>query len=247
MKRLALYGAVAILSFATFVVLFAPASAIWLLMRDTVSQRLPDLAVGAVSGTLWSGQADLQYRGFPPAALTFQLAFLPLLVGSAEWSTQLEGPGIQASLAFIVTADDLDISGEATIDSRYINAVSSQYGFTFPGKLDIRELQLRSQNHWLQSAAANLRWDGGRVRIAPAGAAPQIADLPALSGRLYQSAEALQLDILQRTDMLMRISLQPTGWAVVDIKARLFTLAGIPAPPGADPDSSAAVFEERIL
>jgi hypothetical protein len=245
-KRALLYLAVFVTGFTIFVVAFLPASSAWLLVKDDVARVLPKLEVQAVTGTVWQGQAGIRYREFPPTDLDWSLSPLELLKGRALVDTVAAGAGHQLDGTTTITPDAADFSFKGHVDSDYINTVSRQYGLTFSGRLEIQRLHLAADPRWFTSADGAFSWPGGPI-VYNTIQGPQTLTLPGLDGRLYLDGENLRLDVVRGDASLMSITLRPTGWVLVDLKARLFDLAALPWPAGAAPDDSALMLEEKLF
>lgn len=246
MKRVALYIAAFVFSFLAFVVAFAPARAIWPFVRDDVQTALPNLEVAAIDGTVWNGTALLRYRDFPETVLTWSLSPLQLLTGHLRVDAHLDGNGIDVT-SLVMAASNMT-AGDATgnIESTFVNVASAQMGLRFSGTLRIEGLALASDNHWFTRAAGTLRWEGGPVQYnAPDGYRTMV--LPALDGALALVGSDLTLTVRHQTEDVILIALQPSGWASVDIKARLFMLAGLPVSSDTRADMSIIRAEEQLF
>jgi len=241
------YFCVAVVSFLIFIVVFAPATPVWSLIRENVHERVPDLNVYRVSGTIWNGESEIQFRQFPPSLLTWQLSPLDLIKGVAKIKARAAGKGHLLEAETTLTASNGDIKSlHGTIDSDYINVVSERFGFTFSGDLEIRELSISADRHWITDATGTVHWTGGRILIATA-AGPQSIVLPPLQGQLLMRQQQLILNITHQQHTLIRITLQKGGWAEVAIKGWLYDLANLPLPGGSDLNETILLIEEKIL
>ncbi|MDP4765206.1 MAG: hypothetical protein NWR61_02555, partial [Pseudomonadales bacterium] len=61
MSRKLLYVFAAVLGFVGFILVYAPARPLWGFISDDVGRQAPRLQVRAVGGTVWQGQADIQF------------------------------------------------------------------------------------------------------------------------------------------------------------------------------------------
>ena len=234
-------------SFLIFIVVFAPATPVWSLIRGNVHERVPDLSVYRVSGTIWNGESGIQFRQFPPSLLTWQLSPVDLIQGVAKITTRAEGEGHTLEAETTLTASSGDIKSlHGTINSDYINVVSEQFGFTFSGDLEISELSISADQHWITDAAGTAHWTGGQILVTT-GAGPQSIVLPPLQGLLFMQQQQLILDIMHQQQTLIRITLAKGGWAEVAIKGRMFDLANLPLPGESDLNETILLIEEKIL
>ncbi|MEX2489231.1 MAG: type II secretion system protein N [Pseudomonadales bacterium] len=247
MKHLLLYVGLGLSAFAAFAIIFAPASAVWLLIGDRVEATLPQLRVFSVDGTVWSGSSDFQYQEFPVSYLEWNLDPLSVFGGSADMDLNLTGEGLRIQAHGSISARQMEIQQfSGFVDSDYINAASQQYGLTFSGRLDIVRLLVTFDHRWVTEASGKFNWDGGRV-IFQSAAQVQVLDLPPLSGKLYSGDPQLHLDVQHEQEPVLEVILKPTGWAAVNLKGRLFEIGGITWPGGPDPDATALRVEERIF
>ncbi len=241
------YFCIAVVSFLIFIVVFAPATPVWSLIRGNVHERVPDLNVYRVSGTIWNGESEIQFRQFPPSLLTWQLSPVDLIKGVANITARAVGEGHALEAEITLTVSNGDITSlHGTIESDYINVVSEQFGFTFSGDLEIRELSISADQHWITDAAGTAHWTGGQILITT-GAGPQSIVLPPLQGLLFKQQQQLVLDIMHQQQTLIMIALAKGGWAEVAIKGRMFDLANLPLPGGSDLNETVLLIEEKIL
>ena len=230
-----------------FVIAFAPAAPVWSLIRETVLERAPDLNVYQVSGTIWNGESKIQFRQFPPSRVTWRMSPLDLIKGVVKIKARAQGDGhlLEAEAAF--TASNADIKSlRGTIDSDYLNVVGEEFGFTFSGDLEIRDLSITINPIWITDAAGSAHWTGGRI-IIPTVAGPQSFVLPPLQALIIMGQQQLILDITHQQQALISITLRKDGWAEIAIKARMFVLANLPMPEGSDRDETILLIEEKIL
>lgn len=250
MMRWFLYIATAILSFALFVIVFAPAATIWSLAKDDIGPRLPpDLQVLTIDGTVWSGDATIRYREFPPSALSWSLdpfALIDRQVVADIVVSGVEGDDHSIASDLVASRRHLEIAAGGYIDSAYINRVSAPYGLVFSGRLDVTRLTAQSDYAWFTAAEGDLHWDGGTI-LYRTYEGTQSLELPPLDGTLTMAGRDIHLDIDHAGDPVIAITLRPAGWAVVDLKRRLFDLAGIDWPGGATADMSVLMLEEKIF
>ncbi|MDZ7683797.1 MAG: type II secretion system protein N [Gammaproteobacteria bacterium] len=248
MKTALLYGTVAIASFIAFAIAFAPASLVWNAVKNDVAAAVPDLQVLTVDGSIWQGEANLRYREFPPATLEWGLSPTALAGMSVALEARLSGNGLRASGHGHATRSSTAIDAKGTIEARYINPVSTRYGLTFPGEIRIEGLALDSDLSWFTAASGRATWNGGRVVLnMPEGARTLI--LPPLAGEMTMEDTDLRLDVTNQRNgnLLLVVRLKPTGWAVVDMKARLLEISGLSYRAGTNPNASAFIIEEKLF
>jgi hypothetical protein len=242
-----LYIATAMLSFLIFLVIFAPASPFWSLVGEDVQDRIPDLKVYRVAGTIWDGEAEIQFRQFPSSTLNWQLSPGELISGAANIHLWANGPGhsLQAEATLSASSGSLQ-SVNGVISSDYINEVSEQFGLIFSGDLEIHALNVSSDSRWVTDASGSAHWGGGQI-LLNTSLETQPFLLPPLDGELYFQNQQLILDIAEQNSLLIQIILKQSGWAEIAIKGRLFEVANLQLPNGSHPDETILLLEEKIL
>ncbi|MFQ3196360.1 MAG: general secretion pathway protein N [Paraglaciecola sp.] len=113
MKSLLKWGFPCLLVYMVFLIIKLPAV--------QVLARLPlpeDIQLNGVSGTIWNGQAQqLLVRGLPIEQLSWQLAFLPLLTGTAQ--VYVDGGNIRQM-------DEISIKGDISVAKDKLQADNLQ-------------------------------------------------------------------------------------------------------------------------
>ncbi|MEX0943961.1 MAG: type II secretion system protein N [Pseudomonadales bacterium] len=246
MKRTLFYVLVGLLSFAGFIVVFGPASAIWNLVKADVKVAMPDLKVSSVAGTAWNGSANLKYRDLPDATLRWTTNPGALLGGQLSFDTQLAGTGQDISGPLVFSTNEVNAQFQGKITSEFVNPLSTRYGLTFPGSLTIEHLALVTDGNWFKHVSGAFYWDGGPVHYDTYQGLQEVL-LPPLSGELEQQGEEVLLRITHEGKSLINITLQPTGWARIEIKTRLFVLAQLPWPTTSDLDAPVLLMEEKLF
>jgi hypothetical protein len=245
--KLSLYIATAVLSFLIFLVIFAPASAAWSLIDKDVQARIPDLNVSRVGGTIWNGEAEIQFRQLPPSTLNWKLSPGKLIQGTANIHLLVEGQGhsIQTEATLGSSSGSLQ-SAKGVISSDYINKVSKQTSLVISGELEFQEFNVAANSDWITAATGSTRWTGGQILINQSQASQTIL-LPPLEGELYFQNQQLILDITEQNLELIQVILKQSGWAEIAIKSRMLELANLPLPNGSHPDETILLLEEKIL
>lgn len=247
-----LYIGLGLLSMLGFVLIFvavmAPASLLIGLLRDDITQAVPALKIGHVSGTIWNGTATVQYQNFPPADLDFSIAFLPLLTGSLDTAITLTGDGLDARFDGEFANEGGRITQlNAIIASHYINAVTIGYGLDLSGEVVVSDANLAFDRQWLTALTGQINWSGGIVHIENPAQFYSVK-LPPVNGELAMDGQNLQL-VLAAESELLNIRLKPDGWAEVGVSYAMMALAELPVPgnPPADSSKPALLLEEKVL
>ena len=246
MKQLVIYVLIFLLGFTGFVIAFAPAALVWQLASGDITRQMPNLQVLDVSGTVWSGKAQVRYWNFPATRVSWSVRPLSLLSGRVDLHTVASGDHIHLTADSKITPGHVNTQAAGHIDGQWLNPVATDYGLNFSGKLTITTLTLASDYHWFTGASGNFHWTGGTI-IYGTAQGPQPIDLPPLDGTLRETDNQLHLRIVHTSQPLIAIALRRTGWVKVDIKTRLFELANLHWPEGESMGDTALTFEEQLF
>ncbi len=251
MKKFATYALIALVTFASFIIVFAPASLLWRQVEPGLLSNVPDLSVGSVRGTLWEGNAELYYRQFPGSQLDWEVSPTPLIFNQTVKShLTLAGDGHQFNAMVEANRQSLLVDSlKGFVAAPYINRVSQPQGLTFVGQVDIQALNLSSDLNWIQTASGTITWPGGKIVSRTLAAGTRVFDLPALRGDLSMQGQNIHLVVHPNdpNQTMVDITVKPDGWVVVAVKARLFDLAGLAWPSGSSLDDTVLQFEEQLL
>ncbi len=239
------YILVAALTFIGFLIVFAPVSPVWSMVRDDVSKAVPELNVLSLSGSIWSGKGEVQFRQFPPSQVTWTISPFDLFgrTGRINITGVGEGHSLNAEAVITFTEGHIEIF-EGKFNNIYISSISEPYGLTFSGDLSINDISLTAKKDGITDAHGTARWSGGRIFVA---GKTQPLDLPPLDGKLSFEKQFLILDVTFQQLSVLRISLNKHGWAAIAIKGRFFDIANLARPDGTDPDETILLLEEKIL
>lgn len=247
MKRFVLYFGIGLISFTGFVIAFAPVAPFWSWVENDVRGALPKLDVKGIGGTVWSGNALLQYQDFPPSRLHWVLDPWSLMDASASIELTLAGEGHDLQGNATLQSDSgaiRDVQGY--IHSEFVNRVSEGYGLTFTGQIDIEDLMVDADRRWVTDADGRLRWTGGRITYRTYRGT-QVFTLPPLDGHLYKAEDNLRLDLTHEQQPVLDVVLQPDGWALIRLRGRLFQLANLDWPEGQSPDDTVLQVDEKLF
>ena len=243
------YGVIALVSFLSFLVITAPASLLLGSAAEDIRKQVPDLQIGKLEGSLWSGSTAIQYLELPATTMTWSLSPGPLLAGTAAAEFGAQAEGLTASGSGEFTAASGHITAlDAEVRDIYLNALTQPQGLQLAGTFALTDTDIRFNQRWLEKAAGRLEWSGGTVHIETPGDFIT-ADLPPLTGIFSLDGEVLVLNVTADQVPMIVVRIQPTGWAAVAINYAFIDLAGIPLPIGsqrtaADP---AILLEEKVF
>lgn len=252
MKKIVLYGLVALLSFICFVAVFAPANIVLKSVRSQVTASVPGLSITEINGTIWQGTAQLQYRNFPISLLQWELSALPLLAQRVDVSVNISGTDHALTGNITAEQDHLLLENiEGNIDGEYINVVSVPLGLTLSNQLTFTDLSLASDMQQVSHIAGLIHWPGGSI-TARNGTDTQQFSLPSLQGTLSSQDDASgspvsHLSVSHQNQPILNIGLTQSGWVKVIVLGRLFELANIATPADTRAGDTVLEFEEKIL
>ena len=244
------YLGLGILAFASFLLFMAPAGNLYQLVQEDVEKLMPDAALTAIEGSVWNGQGDLYFRHFPVIEVSWNLAALPLITGSADVDAELRAAGLDLRLSADADAQSGSISDvRGNISSEFLNPITVPYGLELSGDIHVSHANIKFDPQWLTAADAELNWDGGIVHIQT----PEkihTTRLPPINGKVSMAGANLVIDVTGNDENLMKITVKPDGWAVVTVAYALTDLAGLPLPGSeetTDRSLPAITLEEKIL
>lgn len=239
MRKYVLIGVVAFLGFALALM---PAS-----VARLATSRVDGLAMRAVGGTLWDGQASLAYRGEGIGEVDW--TFMPFGVLSGEvrvrWrlrdaDVDLSGIAAQGLARALVTA-----SGH--VGAAAINRVLGRYDIAVDGALEATDLAVVSDGSLRASGV--VVWSGGRTFYRLSGQNYDTA-LPAMVGEVRTVDGEHTLDAKLAGDSaapLIHARLKSNGWIEIGLTRRFAALAGKPWPVPGDDDAVVLTIEEQLF
>ncbi len=245
-SKLVLYGITVIVSLLFFVIFYTPASLVYKLFQDDIA-RLPDTSIFQITGSIWNGSADIQYRNFPSSKINWILAPKSLPNGYAEFTLRASGVNHDLEGRFVTNGNQGEFLGlRGIIDSKYINQVGKYHGIFLSGALDFRDINLSIDDGWFSSVSGKIDWTGGKVMFQTEDGG-QTVNLPALNGVVSLKEKKLALHVYNGDQLGFLIYLQRDGWVFLQFKSRFLSLAGFPGGEYFDPDSVIFTIEEKIL
>ena len=236
------YILIGVLAFLVSAVVLMPAS-----VARLAANRVDGLALRAVGGTLWEGQANLAYRG--EGIGTLEWTFVPL--------GMLDG---EVRVRWRLSDADLDLSGIAAqgfgvaflnasghVGAAAVNRVLGRYDIAIDGDFQANDVALVSNGSVRASGA--IAWSGGRTFYRLSGQNYDTA-LPAMVAEVRTVDGEHTLDAKLADDSaapLILARLKSTGWIEIDLTRRFTTLAGKPWPIPGDDDAVVLTVEEQLF
>lgn len=211
------------------------------------TDRVDGLALHTAEGRLFSGEADLAYRGENLGRVTWSLrpgALLDFQLGT-DW--RIAHPDYTASGTAAVGARTTEFAATGIIDALAVNRFLSQYHISLDGMFEVAGLRVRHDSGGV-AAEGRLRWSGGRAVYRLSGETHDVL-LPAMVGTLANVAGQPGLEVMTADGSmpLLNIRLDAEGWAHIGVTARLTSLAGNPWRDGNNEDAVVVTVSERLF
>lgn len=231
---------VGILLFLVFLIARAPAAMLTLALDDTMPATLLDL-----SGTLWSGDADLLMSGMPIGRLSWSFRPAELLQGKLGYDLGLDGTELILTGQVATGPSSAEATTSGRIGAPFVNAWLAPYDIQLSGQFELNAVSVTLHDRQITAAAGDLTWDGGPLTYVLSGKAHNSA-LPPMRAQLGPGPTAVAYAAGESTPLL-RAELQPNGFAKIGVTKYLTKILGNPWP-GGDPDHAVVLeVEEQVF
>lgn len=223
-------------------VVLMPARAIKL-----ATDRVDGLVLATAEGRLFSGEADLAYRGQDLGRLSWSLrpgTLLDLQLGT-DWRIAHRDYTVSGTAAAGV--DTTEVAATGIINALAVNRFLSQYHISLDGMFEVDDVRVRVDAGEV-ATEGRLRWSGGRAVYRLSGETHDV-QLPGMVGTLASVADQPGLEVVTAEDSLalLNIRLDAEGWAHIGVTARLTSLAGNPWRDGDNEDAIVVTVSERLF
>lgn len=211
------------------------------------ANRVDGLAMRAVGGTLWDGQANLAYRG--EGIGTLEWTFIPLGVvdGEARIRWRLSDAGLDLSGVAAQGFGRALLNASGQVGAAAVNRVLGRYDIAIGGNFEATGVALVSDGSVRASGA--IAWSGGRTFYRLSGQNYDTV-LPAMVAEVRTVDGEHTLDAKLADDSaapLILARLKSTGWIEIGLTRRFTTLAGRPWPIPGDDDAVVLTVEEQLF
>ena len=231
---------IALVAALAFAVALVPARAVAL-----ATDRIDDLTLLGISGTLWDGQANLLYRDIDAGQFAWHMDWLALFQGRLGVYWRLHGTGHELAGRFQGGLASSALTAGGRIDAAHINQLLGDYHIRVAGTLAIEDLVLH-RGEGVSTLAGRLRWTGGRTTYRLSGLTHD-TDLPPMVARLATQKDEVVLNAsLQEQPMPLLEARLRDGWMVFGITKGLTRLAGLPWPGDAADDAVVLTVEREL-
>ena len=236
------YTLIGVLAFLAFALVLMPASVARLAVN-----RVDGLAMRAVGGTLWDGQANLAYRG--AGIGTLEWTFMPLgaLDGEVRVRWRLRGAHFDLSGIAAQGLNHAHLHASGHVGAAAANRVLGRYDIAIDGDFEATDVALVRDESVRASGA--VAWSGGRTFYRLSGQTYDTA-LPAMTAEVRTVDGEYTLDAKLADDTaapLIRARLKATGWIEIGLTRRFAALAGKPWPIPGDDDAVVLTVEEQLF
>lgn len=210
------------------------------------TDRVDGLALGSAEGRLFSGEAELVYRGQELGRLAWSLQpgdLLDFQLGT-DWKLQHRDYTVSGTAAAGIGTTELAATG--IIDALAVNRFLAQYHISLDGMFEVDDIRVHVAAGEI-AAEGRLRWSGGRAVYRLSGATHDV-QLPGMVGTLASAADQPELEVVTADESLplLNIRLDAEGWAHIGVTARLTSLAGNPWREGDNQDAVVVTVSERL-
>ncbi|MCY3811681.1 MAG: type II secretion system protein N [Gammaproteobacteria bacterium] len=236
------YILIGVLAFLAFAVVLMPAS-----VARLAANRVEGLAMRAVGGTLWDGQANLAYRGAGIGTLEWTFMPLGVLDGEVRVRWRLSDADLDLSGTAAQGLSHALLSASGHVGAAAVNRVLGRYDIAIDGDFEATDVALVSDASVRASGA--LAWSGGRTFYRLSGqnydtAMPaMIAEIRTVDGEHTLDAKLADISAAP----LIQARLKSSGWIEIGLTRRFTTLAGNPWPVPGDDDAVVLTVEEQLF
>jgi hypothetical protein len=230
---------------AYFIFTLAHLPAIWI--APYVDRLLAPQGMGltSVSGTVWSGRADLRSSNpslapLQGSQLVWALRFSGLWRGQGRADVQVSGNALQLQAQMQMGWKRFgvsDASGE--ISALFLNALlANTLQVTQPLQLSHVSLHLKRTANPSIEGSGNFFWPKGSMVLTQNPG--QTLNMPDMMASLSSVDKGIQLTAKAQDAPVLNIKLDATGMATITVLKRMLVIL---AQPGGDADPDAMLFE----
>jgi len=236
-KKILAYSSLFLTSFVVFLVVLTPAAFLWEHgVKNRVDLRGLGVRVDTVTGTLWHGQALLNYQGVG-GLLQWNIDAAGLLGLSVPLALELKTHGGQAEIDVNAGVSQTEIvlrKLDFAADS--LNTLLKRRRVTLDGEVFAKDFRLLLEDNKLVDASGRLSWSGGNI------AYPVQRDIherlvPSFSGEIVRREDGMIYlglkDPESRFDPI-ELSLLPDGLGMIQVRRRLLDLVDEPWSKNSD-------------
>lgn len=211
------------------------------------TDHVDGLVLGTAEGRLFSGEANLAYRGGNLGRMTWSVrpsALLDFQLGT-DW--KVVHPDYTVSGTAAVGVGETELAATGIVNAPAVNRFLSQYHISLDGMFEVGDIRIRLDSGGI-AADGRLCWSGGRTVYRLAGETHDV-QLPGMVGTLTSVAAEPRLEVVTADDSLplLNVRLDPDGWAHIGVTARLTSLAGNPWRGGDNEDAVVVTVSERLF
>ena len=227
------------LTWTVAMVVYLPAGWLWHQARDAVTLP-PEMEVRAVSGSLWAGDVQVSYSGFP-VRVSWQLDVRPVIHGFVPLELDIVTPHSRAegSVTGMLDGHLRVLLRHAEVDLDRITRIEALEGVSVGGIMELESFfVVWSPDEGFLDARGYGEWPGGTVAW-PMGGRTERATLPALEGNLRLDQQNLILDISDQESGQIGVTatLEEGGYVDLSLRKHWVDLLGLDFAPDEEPDT----------
>lgn len=211
------------------------------------TDRVDGLVLRTAEGRLFSGEADVAYRGQDLGRVVWSVLPGMLLDMQLGMDWQIKHRDYTVSGTAAVGAGKAEVDASGIIDALAVNRFLSQYHISLAGMFEVDNVDVRFDAAGI-GADGRLRWSGGRALYRLSGETHDV-ELPGMVGTLGSVTGQPVLEVVTADDSLRLLSvrLDAEGWAHIDVTARLTSLAGTAWRGGDGEDAVVVTVSEHLF
>lgn len=234
------YVLIAVAAALAFTAALVPAKAVTL-----ATDRVDEITLLDISGTLWRGEANVLYHDFDAGRLAWRMDWPALFDGQLGAHWRLDGAGHELAGRFQRGLASSALTAAGSIDAGNVNRLLGDYDIRVAGVLAVEDLVVRGDDG-VWSLAGQLRWTGGRTIYRLSGLTYDV-NLPPMVARFatQEGGVVLNATLEDRPMPLFEARLRD-GWMEFGITKHLTRLAGKPWPGNAAEDAVVLAVEREL-
>lgn len=250
-----------VVSFLKYIVLFTlfcvcflvytlPASFAWQTLQPLVEKdsKLLGVSVNDVAGTIWHGQALIQYQN-SIGLINWRVRFSQLLKGQTGLDLSLDSDvGRLSGTLWGGLTEQSVIIDSANVDLKRLNSFLVRQKVVLDGELLVKNVLLVRRDKKIADSIGVLSWTGGNISY-PAGRDIHVRDIPPFRGEISWQEPVVHLGIRDdNADFdVISVTLDQAGWLKVSTKKRLLDIAQEPWPSSTKEDQPVFSLRQKIF
>jgi general secretion pathway protein N len=232
-KKTIYYIIIFVFSLIAFLLATMPANYLWKnVLAPNVNLKSIGLTVDAVDGSVWDGQALLQYKGLS-SIVDWDVSVLGMLTLALPVEVIIKSQAGEMLLnARLSPFKSTVVITKADVALAELSPSLRRYKVKLDGDLMIKDLKVSLDGELLESASGLMSWSGGNIAY-PAGRKVHERDMPTFQAKLTtKDSGVIHLGVRDENAKfdVIDATLSPEGVALLKVSRRLLDLADEPWP-----------------